>query len=144
HQYIETTPTGTRSTGSTFPFVRTNYKSWTKIFDLSEFQLARTNEELFKQNRNMLCSGQLQEAIDSIILKISQREKSLSNQVAGYFSFMKLDSTYLTDERIDSLADQYDPTPSTLDSTALDTAQKVSRIPDTVVAASQTITPSPE
>jgi lipopolysaccharide export system permease protein len=96
HQYIETSPTSVRGSGSNFPFVRTNYKTWTKIFDLSEFQLARTNEELFKQNRNMLSSGQLQVAIDSIQVKILQRQKSLSNQVASYFTFLENDSTFLT------------------------------------------------
>lgn len=101
HQYIETTPTSSRGARTGFPFVRTSYKTWTKIFDLSEFQLARTNEELFKQNRNMLSSGQLRVAIDSIEVKIQQRQKSLSNQVASYFSFMENDSTFLTPDTAD-------------------------------------------
>jgi lipopolysaccharide export system permease protein len=105
HQYIETSPTNVRGGGSHFPFVRTSYKSWTKIFDLSEFQLARTNEELFKQNRSMLSSGQLRVAIDSITTKILERRKNLSNQVAGYFTFMPLDSTFLQKStEVDSLA----------------------------------------
>lgn len=118
HQYIETSPTSARGANSHFPFVRTNYKSWTKIFDLSEFQLARTNEELFKQNRNMLSSGQLREAIDSIMLKIQEREKSLSNQVASYFSFLATDSTFLT-AQVDSLAnEEADSLSKTADDTA--------------------------
>lgn len=130
HQYIETAPTSVRGGGSHFPFVRTNYKTWTKIFDLSEFQLARTNEELFKQNRNMLSSGQLQVAIDSIELKIIQRQKSLSNQVASYFSFMATDSTFLTESaeeedmikaREDSLMGIRDSFMTTIDTPALDT-----------------------
>ncbi|MCB0631914.1 MAG: LptF/LptG family permease [Saprospiraceae bacterium] len=105
HQYIETSPTSVRGGGSHFPFVRTSYKSWTKIFDLSEFQLARTNEELFKQNRSMLSSAQLRVAIDSITIRILERRKNLSNQVAGYFTFMPLDSTFLKETTtLDSLA----------------------------------------
>lgn len=129
HQYIETSPTSTRGARTNFPFVRTSYKTWTKIFDLSEFQLARTNEELFKQNRNMLSSGQLKVAIDSIEVKIQQREKSLSNQVASYFSFMENDSTFLTPdsaevdmEKImeDSLLGITDSTETALDTTDVD------------------------
>jgi lipopolysaccharide export system permease protein len=130
HQYIETSPTSVRGSGSHFPFVRTNYKTWTKIFDLSEFQLARTNEELFKQNRNMLSSSQLLVAIDSIELKILQRQKSLSNQVASYFSFMENDSTFLTvaveefdsiKAREDSLMALADSLDAAIDTAALDT-----------------------
>lgn len=130
HQYIETSPTSARAANGRFPFVRTNYKTWTKIFDLSEFQLARTNEELFKQNRNMLSSGQLEEAIDSIQLKILQREKSLSNQVASYFTFMPNDSTFLEPAaevvdkeklRLDSLEALGDTTMAVPDTTEIDT-----------------------
>ena len=137
HQYIETSPTSVRGASSHFPFVRTNYKTWTKIFDLSEFQLARTNEELFKQNRNMLSSGQLQVAIDSIEQKILQRQKSLSNQVASYFSFMENDSTFLTvateetdsiKEREDSLMALADSLDAAIDTAALDTLPTASEI----------------
>lgn len=127
HQYIETSPTSVRGGGSHFPFVRTNYKTWTKIFDLSEFQLARTNEELFKQNRNMLSSGQLRIAIDSIELKILQRRKSLSNQVASYFTYMETDSTFLEPDsvEIDEEKLREDSLQNLIDSTSLspDTAE---------------------
>ncbi|MCB0546141.1 MAG: LptF/LptG family permease [Phaeodactylibacter sp.] len=94
HQYMETEPSASGSSRS-FPFVRTNFSSWNKVFDLSEFQLNRTNEELFKSNRSMLTSGQLQEAIDSLGIKIERRQISVSNQMANFFYFMEVDSTYL-------------------------------------------------
>ena len=96
HQYMETEPSASGSRRS-FPFVRTNFSSWNKVFDLGEFQLNRTNEDLFKSNRSMLTSGQLQEAVDSLDIKISRREKSMSNQVANFFSFMEIDSTYISE-----------------------------------------------
>ena len=96
HQYMETEPTASNSRRS-FPFVRTNFKSWNKVFDLGEFQLNRTNEELFASNRSMLTSGQLKEAVDSLDIKISRREKSMSNQLANFFFFMEVDSTYLSE-----------------------------------------------
>jgi lipopolysaccharide export system permease protein len=115
HQYMETEPSissGSRS----YPFVRTNFDSWTKVFDLSEFDLNRTNEELFKSNRSMMTSQQLKVAADSISIKVSRREIGLSNQISNYFHFQEKDSTFLltaenqeiiepdTSEVIDSLA----------------------------------------
>ncbi|MCB0566996.1 MAG: LptF/LptG family permease [Phaeodactylibacter sp.] len=96
HQYMETEPTASNSRRS-FPFVRTNFRSWNKVFDLGEFQLNRTNEELFASNRSMLTSGQLKEAVDSLDIKISRREKSMSNQIANFFFFMEVDSTFLSE-----------------------------------------------
>ncbi|MCI5080658.1 MAG: LptF/LptG family permease, partial [Saprospiraceae bacterium] len=84
HQYIETKPSG-YGRNQNHPFVRTNFDSWQKVFDLSEFQLNRTNEELFKQNRSMLSTSQLAEAVDSLEYRIKKRERTMSNTVAGYF-----------------------------------------------------------
>lgn len=91
HQYIESQPT-TQTGRNQFPFIRVAFKSWNKVFDLSQFQISRTNEELFKQNRSMLSSGQLEDAIDSISIQISDRRKTLASQVAVQFTFMPKDS----------------------------------------------------
>ncbi len=92
HQYIETKPSG-YGRNQNHPFVRTNFDSWQKVFDLSEFQLNRTNEELFKQNRSMLSTSQLAEAVDSLEYRIKKRERTMSNTVAGYFRFIEADTT---------------------------------------------------
>ena len=100
NQYVETRPTAGRDDNS-FPFVRTSFKSWNKVFDLSEFELNRTNEDLFKQNRSMMSIQQLKVAIDSIGTKVREREVSLSNHISSYFYFMDLDSTFIK-KQIDS------------------------------------------
>lgn len=94
HQYMEGEQKRSGKDRS-YPFVRTNFESWFKVFDLSEFNLNRTNEELFKSNRSMMTSGQLQDAIDSLGMKIDRRQKGISNQVSSYFYFMEVDSTYI-------------------------------------------------
>lgn len=94
HQYIETKPSG-YGKNQNHPFVRTNFRSWTKVFDLSEFQLNRTNKDLFKQNRSMLSTSQLAVAVDSLDLKIRKRERTMSNTVSGYFYFIEADTTSL-------------------------------------------------
>lgn len=94
NQYVETKPNG-RGKDNSFPFIRTSFKSWNKVFDLGEFELNRTNEELFKQNRSMMSIRQLKVAIDSIALKIREREVSLSNHISSYFYLLKTDSTFI-------------------------------------------------
>jgi lipopolysaccharide export system permease protein len=94
HQYVESEPR-VSSQDRSYPFIRTNFKSWTKVFDLSEFDLNRTNEELFTSNRSMMTSGQLKVAVDSIDIKIRRREVGLSNQISGYFHYLQTDSTFL-------------------------------------------------
>lgn len=126
HQYIESEP-NTSNGGRSYPFIRTNFKSWTKIFDLSEFDLNRTNEELFKSNRSMMTSSQLKVASDSLGIKIRSREVGLSNQLSNYFHYMEKDSTFLTNEldvptpqeEIDTISQA-----EHIDSTALDSLQQ--------------------
>lgn len=50
----------------TFPFVRIKFKSWQKIFDLSEFEKKKTDEDLFKNHQKMKNSMQLMFFADSI------------------------------------------------------------------------------
>ncbi len=95
HQYIEVSPTRPDGSGNKYPFVRTSFKSWTKVFDLSQFELNRTNEELFKSNRSMMSIAQLQSTIDSLGFKIKQRQVDMSNKLTNFFSFMAYDSTII-------------------------------------------------
>lgn len=93
HQYLQST--GSSSSTAQYPFVRTSFQQYTKVFDLSEFQLSRTNEDLFKSGRQMMSATQLKEAADSIGIEIDKRVKSLSNYMANTIHFLKTDSTYL-------------------------------------------------
>lgn len=94
-QYAEAGPGGRRTDGS-HPFVRTGFKSWTKVFDLSEFQLSRTNVDLFTSNRAMMSSGQLRMAIDSIELQVNQRVAGMNNFLANYLPIIPVDSLGLS------------------------------------------------
>ena len=49
----------------TYPFVRTEFKSWKKAFDLNEFQLESTDQELFKTHQYMRTTRELFADIDS-------------------------------------------------------------------------------
>jgi lipopolysaccharide export system permease protein len=103
HQYTEMRPSsGRRGSGEGYPFVRINFGTWTKVFDLSEFDLAVTNEQLFEGNRSMMSISQLAEAIDSIQAQIDRRYESLASHVANYYT------PYSADILEDALAETVD------------------------------------
>ena len=94
HQYTETGPAGRRADGA-HPFVRVGFQRWTKIFDLGEFDLARTNEDLFTSNRAMMGSAQLRVAIDSIELQVNEQVASMNNFLASFISLVRVDTSVL-------------------------------------------------
>lgn len=70
------------------PFQRTEFSEQYQMFDLSTFQLTRTDENLFKKNYEMQNVGQLSHSIDSIKLQlVSERnmyELSFMNNLKFY------------------------------------------------------------
>lgn len=49
-----------------FPFVRTNFRSWSKVWDMREFEMNPTDRDRFKTQRSMLSMRQLRGAMDSL------------------------------------------------------------------------------
>jgi len=67
------------------PFQRTSFKEQIKIFNLSEFKLTRTNEELFKNNYQMLNIRQLNFTIDSLNNSLEERKVNFAdNYIRNY------------------------------------------------------------
>jgi len=89
-QYSEQRPGG-KNTNSR-PFVRTSFDSYTKVFDLSEFKLSKTNTKLFSTNRSMLATWQLQVGVDSIDIDISVRKQAISNHLTNYLPLLQKDT----------------------------------------------------
>jgi len=92
-QYQEMEASGT-GREKNHPFMRTSFKEWTRIFDLGEFELNRTDERLFKSHQTMLSARQLVVAIDSIDHKIERKIDQLDNHISKYFYYSK-DSSYI-------------------------------------------------
>lgn len=65
----------------THPLVRDHFEERTIRFDLSEFKMSRTNEELFKSNAQMLTIGQLDEVVDSLEAKNEKRRNDFGTQL---------------------------------------------------------------
>ena len=91
YQEMEASGTGRKKN---HPFMRTSFKEWTRIFDLGEFELNRTDERLFKSHQTMLSARQLVVAIDSIDKKIDKKIIQLDKHISKYFYYTK-DSSYL-------------------------------------------------
>lgn len=87
-QYSELQPTKPRDKkdkSKSYPYVRTSFRQWTKVFDLREFDLNRTDTELFKSHHSMLNASQLATAIDSIDERQAARVSNLSKNVTRNF-----------------------------------------------------------
>ena len=50
----------------TYPYMRMSFKEFTALFDMSEFQFGRTNEEVFSRHHSFLTTRQLLHAMDSL------------------------------------------------------------------------------
>ena len=95
----EETPGSTGTYNPRQRLMRTEFKETEQKFDLSGFQLKRTDEELFKSNYAMLNLKQLNFYRDSFELKGD------SNLRSTYRDLTLLARTYRTDSLIKSMVD---------------------------------------
>ncbi len=79
-QYQEPSPQG-KTSGQKYPFIRTNFRSWTKVWDLSEFEMNRTDEDRFKGQRSMLSMNQLRKNIDSLETEIKLYKQNVAEDL---------------------------------------------------------------
>ena len=77
HGTVYQDPGRRNSSGSELPYIRTSFNELTKVFDLSEFQLDRTDEDLFKNDKRMKNSQQLRQEIDSIGRTLNRKNHDL-------------------------------------------------------------------
>ncbi len=86
------------------PFQRTYFQKQIKKFDLSGFDLSRTDEEAFRNNYQMLSMNQLSFFIDSLENKVAQSKKEIySKYLSKLKHFEMLDSTVLNRINVDSI-----------------------------------------
>jgi lipopolysaccharide export system permease protein len=65
----------------THPLIRDKFEERVIRFDLSEFKMVRTNEDLFKNNYQMLNLTQLKTTVDSLDGKIEKRKNEFGKQL---------------------------------------------------------------
>lgn len=66
------------------PFLRTEFSRWEKLFDLSEFDLERTDEGSFRDNASVMTLPQIRLALDSVYIVRNERIHAYRQQVAPY------------------------------------------------------------
>lgn len=69
------------------PFLRQSFKENRIMFNLSSFNLDRTREELFAENKMMKNIGELQYVTDSLRRQVKKEEKLVANNVTPYYSY---------------------------------------------------------
>lgn len=75
-------------------FVRNKFESSKIIFDLEDFNLKRTRQELFKGNRMMKSSYELRSDLDTMGVEMADLTKELEFQSQQYFDEFKPEALY--------------------------------------------------
>ena len=90
HNYVEQPDAQDRAGAS---FVRQGFDHNLVTFSLNSFDLNRTKEDLFKENRMMLNIAQLHHSTDSVQKKLHTEQKQLPRAMNAYYTFLRFDST---------------------------------------------------
>lgn len=69
-----------------FAYIRTSFKSWRKIFDMSELDQGRTDESLFKSGAQAKPISLLYQAADSLNKKMIERNENGVKQIQSNFA----------------------------------------------------------
>lgn len=77
----------TQKKQSSLPFQRTKFAIQNFRFDLSDFRMSRSKEDLFKDNYQMLNLHQLKEAVDSMNLDLVKRKRAFTKSFAEKFQY---------------------------------------------------------
>ncbi len=72
-----------------YPFVRIKFGSWQKLFDLTQFDRQKTNENLFARNQKTQSSRQLIYSIDSLTVQGDGYLNDFSQNINSYFTSLQ-------------------------------------------------------
>ena len=80
------------STGNNahFPYMRIKFKSWRKVFDMEEFDIDKTDEEVFQNHHRMINSESLRNNIDSLQVKWLDAETAMLRKSVPFFTNLQI------------------------------------------------------
>ncbi len=93
-----------RNAERTHPFQRTQFREQFQQFDLSAFQLTRTDEKLFKSNYEMLNVKQLNESIDSLQKDLNKEKAGFDKAFNQNYSFLANRNSVKKSQRKDTIS----------------------------------------
>jgi len=86
----QATKQATKGNAKTYPFSRTSFKVWNKVFNLNEFDLQRTNEEdFFQAHHSIMGMDQLRTKIDTLESDINRQLSKLGTQMDQSISILQ-------------------------------------------------------
>ncbi|MCS6928874.1 MAG: LptF/LptG family permease [Saprospiraceae bacterium] len=89
-QYQEPVPLRLRKDGSMgTPFIRLTFQSWTKVWELSEFEMSRTDEDRFRGQRTMQTIKELRHSIDSLHREMDAQRRDMAEEILATFKRLK-------------------------------------------------------
>jgi len=80
-QYQEPGNQGATPQKQKFPFIRTNFKSLTKVWDMREFEMVSTDKDRFSQQRSMLSMNQLRINMDSLEISMQASRQAFADDM---------------------------------------------------------------
>lgn len=80
------------------PFTRTSFKKFRKVFNLGEFDLDQTDQDLFRDHHSMLSVGDLIDKVDTTAFSVEKRLNTLSETVRGTVFRFKSESIEKSDD----------------------------------------------
>jgi lipopolysaccharide export system permease protein len=83
-QYQEQKKSDQASKTYDYPFIRTEFRQWEKVFDLSEFSMKEANSRLFQKKRDLMNSVQLMAQIDTSTKRINRQLNRIDPLLVDY------------------------------------------------------------
>jgi lipopolysaccharide export system permease protein len=88
-QRYENLQLNSKSGPNYLPYMRTSFKEFRTIFDMSEFNFTETDKDLFRKHHSLLTSRQLKNAIDSILIRRDKRIVEMQQSCDNFYHFRK-------------------------------------------------------
>ncbi|TVR89932.1 MAG: YjgP/YjgQ family permease [Saprospirales bacterium] len=93
--------------GNSFkPFLQTHFSEYQLVFDISDFELQRTDEERFKSHRRMLTVGQLNASIDSLASQMEGLRANMLKPLLAPGTRALEDALEIEEAAVDTLAEE--------------------------------------
>ncbi len=86
-----------------YPFTRTNFAAYRKVWDMKEFDMSATDPNAFKENRTMLSMAQLRIRVDSLNFQMELGRKDIQKDLTRIFNKKTVAATLHSSQNTDSL-----------------------------------------
>ena len=89
-QRYENIQLNTKKAAAQFPYMRTSFKEFRTILDMSEFNFSETDKDLFKNHHSLLTLNQLIRGIDSILARRDRRVVETQQGCDNFYHFRRI------------------------------------------------------